>query len=167
MLSQVVHSQVPPFEILVIQFYSQLQVSLANHLYEYEFVSLLIGVPLDIMRACLHSYVCPRVSIWLLVHSIKPTFCLSLNHFLKPLGTCLSLPHPIVAHLSQCQCGHTIINPSIHFNMKKRAICNWPCNLIFELQKTFATHYIYDAIHSNLIATLSKQLIFNYYATPL
>jgi hypothetical protein len=30
-----------------------------------------------------------------------------------------------------------------------------------------ATHHICGAIHCNSIATLSKQLIFNYYATPL
>ncbi len=63
---------------------------------------------------------------------------------------------------------------------------NWPCNSIFELQKTLVTqmlylyamnvnrqvawvaiHHIYNATHCNLIATLLKQLIFNYYATPL
>jgi hypothetical protein len=30
-----------------------------------------------------------------------------------------------------------------------------------------ATHRIYDAIHYNSIPTLSQQLLFNYYATPL
>ncbi len=27
--------------------------------------------------------------------------------------------------------------------MKKRVFCNWPCNSIFELQRTFAIHCIY------------------------
>jgi hypothetical protein len=38
-------------------------------------------------------------------------------------------------------------------------------NKLHELQ--IATHHVYSAIHYNLIATLPKQLIFNYYATPL
>jgi len=32
---------------------------------------------------------------------------------------------------------------------------------------TIATHFIYNATQCNSIATLSKQFIFNYYATPL
>ncbi len=49
MLTQVVHFQVPPFENLMVHFYPQLKVSLANRLHEQEFVSLLVDVPLDIM----------------------------------------------------------------------------------------------------------------------
>jgi hypothetical protein len=74
--------------------------------------------------------------------------------------------------------------------MKKKKFCNWPCNSIFELQRTFAIHCIYTprvltnklhelqnnspyiqcnsiVTHYNSIATQLKQLIFNYYATPL
>ncbi len=46
---------------------------------------------------------------------------------------------------------------------KKRVFCNRPCNSIFELQRTFAIHYIYGVTHYNSIKTIH----FNYYATPL
>jgi len=31
----------------------------------------------------------------------------------------------------------------VGYIMKKGVFCNWPCNSIFELQRTFATHCIY------------------------
>jgi hypothetical protein len=37
-----------------------------------------------------------------------------LNHFFIALCTCFGLQHPIVAYLSQCQCGHTIDNLGTH-----------------------------------------------------
>ncbi len=42
------------------------------------------------------------------------------------------------------------------FTMRKKVICNWPYNLIFELQKTLATHYIYSTTHCNSIVVQSK-----------
>jgi hypothetical protein len=59
----------------------------------------------------------------------------------------------------------------------KKVFCNWPYNsLYFYIVSVIrqiawvvrvATHYICSAIQCNLITTLSKQLIFNYYAIPL
>jgi hypothetical protein len=63
------------------------------------------------------------------------------------------------------------------WNIINKKVCNWPYNsLYFYIVSVIwqvawvawvATQYIYNAIQCNLIATLSKQLIFNYYATPL
>ncbi len=60
------------------------------------------------MQASLCSCASPRACAWLLVHPTTPTFRLSSTHFLTTLHTHLGLPHPIVAHLLWCQCGHTI-----------------------------------------------------------
>jgi hypothetical protein len=100
MLPQVVCSQIPPFESLIVQSYPQLKVFLANHLYKQEFASLLVDVLLDIMRT--HFYSCADLGVgaWLLIHFIAPTFRLPLAHFLTALRTCLGLPHPIIAHFS-------------------------------------------------------------------
>jgi hypothetical protein len=46
--------------------------------------------------------------------SYTPAFCSFSTHFLTTLHTCFSLPHPMVAHLSQCKCGHTIDDLRTH-----------------------------------------------------
>jgi len=56
----------------------------------------------------------PRVGAWLLTYPITPTFHLSLVHVLTTLHIQLGLPHPIVAYLSRCQCGHTIDDLNTH-----------------------------------------------------
>jgi hypothetical protein len=43
-----------------------------------------------------------------------PAFRSFLAHFLTTLHTCLNLPHHVVAHLSQCKCGHTIDDLCTH-----------------------------------------------------
>jgi len=64
------------------------------------------------------THLCLRVglgaNVWLLARPTTPAFCLSSTHFLITLRTHLGLPHPMVAHLSWCQCGHTIDNLDIH-----------------------------------------------------
>jgi hypothetical protein len=114
MLPQGVRFQVPPFENLMVQSYSQLQVFYMDCLHEQKFASLLVDIPLDIMRAHLHSCAIPRAGVWLLTFLTTPTFHLSSTHFLTTLCTYLGLPHPTVAHLSQCQCGHTIDDLNTH-----------------------------------------------------
>jgi hypothetical protein len=52
--------------------------------------------------------------IKLLARPTISTFHLLSAHFLIALRICLGLPHPTVAHLSQCQCGHTIDNLGTH-----------------------------------------------------
>jgi hypothetical protein len=69
---------------------------------------------LDIAQACFYSCVGLGASVWLLAYPTTPTFYLSSAHFLTTLHTCLGLPHPIVANLSWCQCGHTIDNLDTH-----------------------------------------------------
>jgi len=55
-----------------------------------------------------HKHVFAHVRVYgLLANPTTQKFCLSSTHFFIALLTCLSLPHPIVVHLSQCQCGHT------------------------------------------------------------
>jgi hypothetical protein len=66
------------------------------------------------MQARLHSCAGLRVGIWLLARQTTPTFHLSPTHFLTGLRTHLGLPHPMVAHLSRCQCGHTINDLGTH-----------------------------------------------------
>jgi hypothetical protein len=46
--------------------------------------------------------------------SYTPTFCLFSANFLITLHTCLSLPHSMVTHFSQCTCGHTIDDLGTH-----------------------------------------------------
>jgi hypothetical protein len=57
------------------------------------------------------------------------------------------------------------------FIMKKKVFCNWPCNSLYlhamNVNGQVAIHHIYNVIHCNSIATPLKQLIFNYYPTPL
>ncbi len=55
-----------------------------------------------------------RVGVWLLTCPTTPTFHLSSTHFLRALCTCLVLPHPMVAHLSWCECDHIIDDLSTH-----------------------------------------------------
>jgi len=65
-----------------------------------------------------HSFkycVGPRVGAWLLTYPITLTFRLSLVHVLTTLHIQLGLPHPTVAYLSRCQCGHTIDDLNTHF----------------------------------------------------
>jgi hypothetical protein len=51
------------------------------------------------MQTHLYSYVSPRANVWLLVHPMTPTFCLSPTHFFTSLCTHLGLPHPLEVHL--------------------------------------------------------------------
>ncbi len=87
---------------------------MANYLHEHKFVSFLVDVPSDIAQARHCSCAGLGASVWLLTHPTTLVFHLSLAHFLTTLRTDLSLPHPSVAHLSQCQCGHTIDDLSTH-----------------------------------------------------
>jgi len=85
-----------------------------DHLHEQKFASFLINFPSDIMRTCLHLCASLRAGVWLLIHPTTPTFHLSPTHFLTSLHTHFGLPHPTMAHLSWCQCGHTINNLGTH-----------------------------------------------------
>jgi hypothetical protein len=60
------------------------------------------------MQTHIHSCVNVGATAWLLTHPTTLTFHLSSTHFFTTLRTHFGLPHPIVAHLSRCQCGHTI-----------------------------------------------------------
>ncbi len=66
------------------------------------------------MWTCFHSCASLKASVWLLTRPITCAFCLSLVHFFSTLHTCLGLPHLMVAHLLECQYGHTIDNLSTH-----------------------------------------------------
>ncbi len=84
----------------MVQTYPQLQTYLMDRLHKQKFASLLVDIPLDIMRAHFHSSASPKVGVWLSIILTTPTFHLFLTHFLKTLCTCLHLPHPMVAYLS-------------------------------------------------------------------
>jgi hypothetical protein len=75
---------------------------------------VLVDAPSDIMQTCFNSCVGPRVSLWLLACLTTFAFRLSLTHFLATFRAFFGLPHPTVAHLSQCQCDHTIDNLDTH-----------------------------------------------------
>jgi hypothetical protein len=66
------------------------------------------------MQTRLRSCVGLGVGAWLLAHPTTPTFHLSPTHFFIALRTHLGLPHAMVAHLSQCQCGRTIDDLNNH-----------------------------------------------------
>jgi hypothetical protein len=83
----------PTLRELNVQFYPQLQVFLVDHLHKWEFISLLINTPLDIMQARLRSCVGQGVGVWLLTHPTTPTFRLSSTHFLTTPCTHFGLPH--------------------------------------------------------------------------
>jgi hypothetical protein len=85
-----------------------------DHLHEQEFASFLIDIPSNIMQAHFYSCVGLGANTWLLTHPTTLTFHLSSTHFLITLCSHLGLPHPMVAHLSWCQCGHTIDDLHIH-----------------------------------------------------
>jgi len=55
-----------------------------------------------------------KIGVWLLTCPTTPTFHLSSVHFLRALCTYLALPHPMVAHLSWCECDHIIDDLSTH-----------------------------------------------------
>jgi hypothetical protein len=82
--------------------------------YRARICSLLVNILLDITEAHLCSCVGPRASTWLLAHPTTSTFRSSLAHYFTTLHTHFGLPHPTIAHLSLCQCGHTIDDLSTH-----------------------------------------------------
>ncbi len=73
-----------------------------------KFTFLLVDVHSDVMQTHFCSCVGLVVRVWLLVHLSTLSFSFSFVHVLTTLHILLSIPHPIIAHLSQCQCGHTI-----------------------------------------------------------
>jgi hypothetical protein len=85
-----------------------------DELHEYKFISLLLDAHLDVVQTHFCSYVGPTTGSWLLVHPNTPLFCLPSFHFLITLHIHLGIPHPTIAHFSQCQCGHTINDLGIH-----------------------------------------------------
>jgi hypothetical protein len=66
------------------------------------------------MQAHFHSCAGLGVGVWLLFCPTTPAFHLSPTHLLTTLHTHLGLQHLMVAHLSRCQCGHTIDDLSTH-----------------------------------------------------
>ncbi len=87
--------------------------SLMDQLHEQKNISL-VDVILDVVQTCLCSYVGPIIGAWLLTHLSTLSFCLSNAHFFTTLHIHIGIPHPIVTHFSQCQCGHTIDDLGIH-----------------------------------------------------
>jgi hypothetical protein len=57
------------------------------------------------MQTYLRSCAGPRVHARLLIRPTTLAFCLSSTYFLTTLCICISLQHPIIAHISWCQCG--------------------------------------------------------------
>jgi hypothetical protein len=67
-----------------------------------------LDVPLDVMRAHIRSCVGPAIEAWLLAHPNILSFCLPSTLFFMAFHICFGIPHPIVPHLSWCQCGYII-----------------------------------------------------------
>ncbi len=72
------------------------------------------NAPLDTTQTCLWSCVGLIVDTWLLACPIAHIFHLSLVHLLITLHTYIGFPNPIIAHMSRCQCEHTINDLGIH-----------------------------------------------------
>jgi hypothetical protein len=83
-------------------------------MHEQKFISLVIDVPSNVVQPHLRSYLGPTIGAWLLVCLNTPSVHLSSTHFLTTLSIHFSIPHPIVPHVSQCQCGHTIDDLGIY-----------------------------------------------------
>jgi hypothetical protein len=79
-----------------------------DQLHEQKITSLLVDVPLDVVRTHFRYCASPAARAWLLACSSTPSFCLFSAQFLMTLRIRLDIPHPIVPHFSQCQCGHMI-----------------------------------------------------------
>ncbi len=108
-----------------------------DQLHEHEFISLVIDVFLDFVRARLHSCAGPTTGAWLLACLSTPSLCLSSTHFLTTLCICLNISHLIAPHLSQCQCCHTINDLGIHLLC---CSCENDCTTTHDtLQNTIAT----------------------------
>ncbi len=71
-----------------------------DQLHEYEFTLFLIDVSLDVVRAHLRSRVGPIAGAWLLIRPNTLLFHLTFAHFLLAFHIHLSIPYPIVPHLS-------------------------------------------------------------------
>jgi hypothetical protein len=71
-----------------------------DQLHEQEFTLLLTNVPLDVVRACLHSCTSLTIGAWLLAHPNTLSFHLAFAHFLITLYIHLGIPHAIIVHLS-------------------------------------------------------------------
>jgi hypothetical protein len=96
------------------QSYPQMQSFFMDQLYKQEFTLIPTNAPLDVVQPHLRSYASPPTRTWLLIHFNTPSFHLSFAHFFIALCIRFDIPHPIVAHLSRCQCGHTIDDLGIH-----------------------------------------------------
>ncbi len=82
---------------------------------------------------------------WLVTRPTTPTFHLSSAHFLIELNTRLGLPHPTMAHLSWCYCGHTIDNLGTHL---LRCPCGNECTTIHNtFQNIVATIALENGTH--------------------
>jgi hypothetical protein len=117
-LPQLVLFQVSPLESLVVQSYFQLQAF-------FEWSPTQVGICFASSRRSniIQTPLCSSTSLFMcgfkvrrlvLTHPTTPAICLFLAHFITTLWTRLGLPHPMVVHLSWCQCGHTIESLSIH-----------------------------------------------------
>jgi hypothetical protein len=91
-----------------------INIPFGDRLHEQKFASLLIDAPSNIARTCFHSCVGLGTHTWLLTYPTTPTFHLSSAHFFIELNTRLGLPHPTMAHLSWCHCGHAIDDLGTH-----------------------------------------------------
>ncbi len=69
---------------------------------------------MDITQTHFRSCVGLGAGVWLLVHPTALAFDLSSAHFFTTVCTHFGLPHPTIAHLSWCQCGHTIDDLCAH-----------------------------------------------------
>jgi hypothetical protein len=85
-----------------------------DQLHEQEFNSLLANFLSNVMWAHLCSCVGLAARVWFLVHPNTSSFYLSFAHFFTTFHIRFDISHPIVSHLSQCQCGYTINDLGIY-----------------------------------------------------
>jgi len=114
MLPQGVHSHVPPFERLVVMSYPI--ACFFGESFTWTWVWFLFNKCSFGYCVNMYLHMCGSKGRHLVINSSYHTifFCLSLVHVFTTLRTRLDLPHPTVAHLSRCQCGHTIDDLNTH-----------------------------------------------------
>ncbi len=91
------------------------------------------------MRTHHRLYVGLGAGGWLLIRLTTPTFHLSSVHFFITLHIHLGLPHPTIAHHSQCRCAHTINDLHTH-------LLQCPCG-----NEHITTHYTFQDIIETIV----------------
>jgi len=93
----------------------RLQNFISKCLHHHTFANMFFNRIFEAHRARIISCSSPKVSVWLTVWPIFPSFRLASLIFSTMLWTWLGLPHPLIVNIPRCVCTHPIDPISIHF----------------------------------------------------